>query len=361
MDPHANHKIQSSRRTHPFSSHLQTTTTAPTNDPRLIRRLRRQYHQITNELYHNALQAISDNHTPQDTTQALPHHTKDTMNNTSNLPKLDSTNYVPWYYALESYAASIDATEHLSSDPTPPLDPALAKTYTQKKSQIFTSILSSVPSSILGLLIVPGDRPTPRQLCHNIIKHINQSTKEDHRYLKTEAETIKFTGDHSIDDLIKDHTTIRQRMIAGQYPAIADEETTVDFIISGLQQNTSLTLILGNLIATKLTTIKDFTRKFKALQNLYRPIHGTTLTPAPYRTHNESCASPTRHVLLQQNPVPYSRAYRGQFRSPYYPTRHQQVTTQKPCSFHISLGIQAQHTDAECRDPHHPKNIRAKH
>ena len=212
------------------------------------------------------------------------------------------------------------ASEYLETDPIPPIDPAQLKIHPHKKSKLLTAILGTVPSSVLGLILVPGDKLTPYKLTQDIIKHINQSTKDDHKYLKTEAESIRFTGDMSFDDYIRQHTAVRQKMIAARYPAITDEETTIDFILFGLQKTANLTPIIGNLIINKPNSIKDFVRKYKVLYDVYQLPHGLTPTPPPIQTEqyiaNSTTNPPTQQPITHQyaNSYQYRRPYRGQYR-----------------------------------------------
>ena len=146
-------------RTLAYLSQHPTPTTEPTITSRQTRRTRRQYHGLTNELYHNAKLTATDDHIPQDTTQTNPD--ANNMKHSPQLPQLDNSNYAPCYIALESYATSIDASEYLETDPTPPIDPAQLKIQAHKNSKLLTAILGTVPSSVLGLIFVPGEKPTP--------------------------------------------------------------------------------------------------------------------------------------------------------------------------------------------------------
>lgn len=71
-----------------------------------------------------------------------------------------------------------------------------------------------------------------------------------------------------LDKNIKAHVEIRQKMIAARYLAIADEETTVDFIIMGLQRDSTLALVIGNLPTSKPATIKELKSKFKVIHDV---------------------------------------------------------------------------------------------
>ena len=275
---------------------------------------------------------------------------------TPHLPKLDSANYATWYFALESYAASIDATEHLKSDPAPPTDPAFLRSHTQKQISLLTAILSSVPTAVLGLLSVPGCRPT----LHKLIKDIIITPTNPRRKITSSWRQSREYSVHRGHTNRRLHSTARIRPTkndCSKIPAISDEKTTVDFIITGLQKIPALAPIIGNLITSKPMTIKDFIRKYKALQNIYQPVHGPTPTPP---TINYRMTPQPTFVHEYGHNLQYRRPYRVLYRRQCFGTTRQQPPHQNPCSFHTSLGISAQHTDEECRGPRDPKNSNVK-
>lgn len=111
---------------------------------------------------------------------------------------------------------------------------------------------------ILGLFLVPGEEPTPHALINSVIEYINQSGKEDHQFLKTEAENIQYSSESTTDTYLGEYTKVRERLVAAKYPGIEDEERTVDFALYGLKSTPSVTSILGPIQANKPETIKSF-------------------------------------------------------------------------------------------------------
>lgn len=83
------------------------------------------------------------------------------------------------------------------------------------------------------------------------MERINQSIKDDHQFLKTEAENIEYTTESTIDTYLAEHIKLRQSMVAAKYPGIEDEETTLDFILAGLKSTATVTPILEPIIANK--------------------------------------------------------------------------------------------------------------
>lgn len=171
------------------------------NDPGLARRLRRRYvadiATFTAELYELAQLRQQDNQIPQDTTQR---QIIDNINPKS--PDFKAINYAPWNFALENYATVICATHHLEGKHTPPLQEQKLKTSNKIKSKLHTAILSSVSSEVLGLLFAPEDKPTLCDFVQKIVHHINRSTEDNHKYLKTEAESILYFKKTDIDEYI---------------------------------------------------------------------------------------------------------------------------------------------------------------
>lgn len=189
-----------------------------------------------------------------------------------------------------------------------------------------------------------------------IVEPINQSTKEDHQFLKTEAETIRFTADTKITEYIKEHKEVRQRMLAAKYPNISDEATTVDFLIEGLKANASLSTIVFHLLAHKPTSIKDFTRKFKELYTFNQTLStasGSNIPPQNFTGDYGSLPQP--NVIGDYTRFRPSRRYDSRALTPQ---RSWLPFTGKPCQFHTSLGVRPQHTHNECRDPRHRKHHR---
>lgn len=58
-------------------------------------------------------------------------------------------------------------------------------------------------------------------------------------------------ADTTIDDYIQTHIETRQKMIAARYPNISDEDTTIEFMISGLRRTSTLQQVIGPLLVAK--------------------------------------------------------------------------------------------------------------
>ena len=193
----------------------------------------------------------SDKHTPTDTTQNTPTNTHilpiTSTNNIKNdkspkLPHLQGANYAPWNLALRMYAFEIDATEHLSGNPQVLHEAVERKQHETKQNRLLGAVLSNVSMDILGLILAPEETSTAHELISKIINHINQNTKEDHKFV-VEAEIITLDPD-GIDEFIDKHLEVRQKMVAARYPSIMDETTTIDFLLAGLKKQSAFTLIL---------------------------------------------------------------------------------------------------------------------
>ena len=189
------------------ASTLNTAHPTPCTARRLGRSLRQD--PFIQAIYNNALQTANDTHTPTDTTQrTVPTDMADDRHH--KIPELQGANYAPCYLSIQTYAATIEASDHLTSNPPRPDDIQHLKTYENKQNRLLSALLSSVPMEILGLLLVPHETPTPYDLIQQIVARINRSTKEDHQFLKIEAESIELEN-AKIGEYQTHHLKVRQK------------------------------------------------------------------------------------------------------------------------------------------------------
>ena len=144
---------------HPHPPHALNT--APLT-PRTARRLGRSLRQdpFIQAIYNNALHTSNDTHTPTDTTQ----HTSPIEMETErhhNISELQGANYAPWYLSIKTYAATIEASDHLIGNPLRPDTNPQLKAYEKSQNRLLSAVMSGVPMDILGLLLVPQETTTP--------------------------------------------------------------------------------------------------------------------------------------------------------------------------------------------------------
>ena len=156
------------------------------------------------------------------------------MDSKLNVPQLDRNNPLFWKMAIDSKATTLDALDHVTTNPAIPQDAALIPQLNKERHTLRAIVLSTVSSDILNLLTI-GPDPSPKDLIDAVLNHLQTNTATDHKYLKSEAENLRLTSDMTIDEYVHKHNSLRARMIASQFPSITDETTTVEFMINGIR------------------------------------------------------------------------------------------------------------------------------
>ena len=262
-----------------------------------------------------------------------------------DVPQLDLANYGPWLLALRAAAFNYEANDHLTGDPPLPTTTQDIQVYHKKKNYLIGKIVSTIPNDIANLLIAPDTDPTPHTLVTKIKEHLNTANANDHRYLKSLAESTHFLPDMTLSEYVSTHEKIRARMIASQYPKITDPKITVEFMIEGLKHNQATSHIGLQLIALQPVDLKDFTHQFNRIQS-YQGV--TVSTPQPHGL-SATASSDIQELLrlLRRKQTPRNEPYRQR--------------DFKPCKFHISKGVaNPRHSDENCRDPDHPRHRRSR-
>lgn len=253
------------------------------------------------------------------------------MDHKIHIPELNTDNYLPWLLALRSTAIVHNAQHHLEQNPPLPSDPALAQAHNKSKHQLIAIILSTVPSQVISLVLTPTTDPTPYDLLQSILSYLDTTNKNDHKYLKSQAESMHFVPGMTLQEYVSKHEALRTKMIASKYPTIDDPQTTVEFMIDGLKHNPSTVHIGRQMITHTPTDIKDFVHRYNRIL-AYEPV------PATPSTNFTGDYFPRRYPQRPNTPPKWKRQP---------PTN--------PCQFHLKRGLQPLHTDDECRHPGHPK------
>jgi len=134
---------------------------------------------------------------------------------------------------LEATTAANDSAYHLTGNPPTPTDLALLSSRTKHKNPLIAIILSTIPAHIANLIVDPNSDPILHDLLTNIAAHINTDTNNDHKNIKTEADTAHYTIEMALSDYTTLHEKIRTQMIAAKFPNIANPSTTVEFMVEG--------------------------------------------------------------------------------------------------------------------------------
>ena len=187
------------------------------------------------------------------------------MDKRSDVPKLDTANYGPWFVAIRAAAHTIDCINHITGNPELPQEPNHHTDFQRNKHFLIGKIISSIPPEIANLIITPTGDPTPFQLITAITAHPDSTNTSDHKYLKQLAENPIFLPNMTLSQYVTAHETIRTKMIAARYPSISDPRTTVEFLIDGLRFNPVTCTVVVQLISLDPQDVKDFVHKFNRI------------------------------------------------------------------------------------------------
>lgn len=154
------------------------------------------------------------------------------------LPMLNTDRVEAWVYQVKAFMLSSDLAEALQDNapPVPLHGNFLAATpLEQKVTTAKLAILGSIPDDTH---IKIGDNVAdlnPAQLLAKIVAaHQKQSTPEYREQLREKAARLTIKYGESMDEYITRHEELRIEMRRAHVPEIADESTTVRFIINGL-------------------------------------------------------------------------------------------------------------------------------
>ena len=67
------------------------------------------------------------------------------MDKQPDIPRLDPTNYGPWIVATRAAAHTINAIEHITSNPNPPQDETELATFHRNKNYLLGKLITSIP------------------------------------------------------------------------------------------------------------------------------------------------------------------------------------------------------------------------
>ena len=189
----------------PHNSHSHSTTTEITSTRAQRLRRRQEFVQnsdITRELL-RLLKAETSNKIPvtvEPASKIADHVQNMNPDIRIDVPQLDPANYGPWLLALRAAAFNYEANDHLTGNTPLPTTPQDIQTYQKKKNYLLGKIVSTIPKDIASLLIAPDTEPTPHTLVTKIKEHLNTANANDHRYLKSVAESTHLLPDMTLSE-----------------------------------------------------------------------------------------------------------------------------------------------------------------
>lgn len=149
--------------------------------------------------------------------------------------------------------------------------------------------------------------------------------------------------------------TVRQKLLAARYFKISEEQTATKYFISGLNKHATLTPILENTVASKPKTIRQLIGVFKSLQSICQPFQSSKgIQPkTQWFTKDYGTQSQFRPSVVSSGSKPnYYHILLQPRRQPYY-VRH--IPVHQLCTYHKSMDVRCDHTDAQCGEEGYPK------
>ena len=187
-----------------------------------------------------------------------------TMDNQPTIPTLTQVNYKQWQGIISDYALIRGHPNILTQEP--PQHPSDPDGYAILQAQMRLTILSSIDSSIMARL--PDDITT--QAPYFIMRQISallqaDKSPEEHEFLRSKAESLTMQPDETIATYIQRHSELRLRMIRAEYPGIASESITTNFIIKGVSTNPQFAPHIPALLIQSPETVKACERNLLKL------------------------------------------------------------------------------------------------
>lgn len=154
----------------------------------------------------------------------------------AELEELSNSNYSEWMAALTDACTISDATWIINPATLPP---SYMDDTTQRKvtAAVRSIIRRSIPDNIRAELPVGCLGLSPTDIITAIRALYMDDTDAIHRRQELEAQNLRLKPGQSISEYIGLHRSLRRRMHQSAYPRIADETTSVRFMVNGLDGN----------------------------------------------------------------------------------------------------------------------------
>ena len=106
------------------------------------------------------------------------------MDKRPDIPRLDPTNYGPWIVATRAAAHTINAIEHITSNPNPQKTKPSSPHYIETKTTYLAKYNHVNPLQIANLILTPTNDPAPYDIIQAVTSHLGTTNASDHKYLK---------------------------------------------------------------------------------------------------------------------------------------------------------------------------------
>ena len=210
------------------------------------------------------------------------------------LPKLDTGNFTYWYDALEIHARTIEADNQLVAPHTASPDPATEATHQKKLDLLRKAIMQSLTTDVIRILPPHVLRYDPHTICRIIRNAVDSSSTENHEILDAEARSIQFHPGTDATEYVNKHRELRYRMQVAKYPNIADERTTVRYMLQGLNHHPDMGTLAIVMAGQPPQTIQSFTNHVQQVQLMQAQTQTQQPRTSTYVKRNRSAQRPNK-------------------------------------------------------------------
>ena len=162
-----------------------------------------------------------------------------------DIPLLTFSNYIPWRISIEHHARMHKVLDYLLQAVPNTSIPEEAALHRDKHSQAQLLVLPSLSTEVMALFTdaeLSGSVHTLFSKIHSHLTARNPENTDDN--LRGKAQSIKWDSTFTVSDYVAQHNEIRALMIRANYPDISNEQTTVKFLLEGLEHHPDWTVFL---------------------------------------------------------------------------------------------------------------------
>lgn len=207
------------------------------------------------------------------------------------------------------------AQQHLAEDVTLAAGASPDDQTKHAKDQAQASLIleQAIYPEVATLLGPTCHTDTPHALLNRIEAELIKNNRATRKQLESEAKSIIYTDNTTIEQYVLDHIAMRNRMITAKCADIENQETTVEFILNGISAHPDYAPCMKTLIMSPPgTTDLALTQLQKARSEIAKETASLASQP-PARRHNLGRGRQNRgRAAPQHNPQhPWRARYNG--------------------------------------------------
>ena len=166
------------------------------------------------------------------------------------IPLLNTDNFVPWKITVEHFARTQGVLEYLFNPPPQSTDPSTTELHQNKHTQAQLLVLSSISPEILQNFTLDEQKGPICTLYTKLSDILTRTHPADSpAQLRRRARAISWDPNQPVMVYIEAHQRLRTVMIKSGYPDITNEQTTIQFILEGIESHPFWTVLLQVLSA----------------------------------------------------------------------------------------------------------------